>query len=274
MTERMTVVVLGRDGLTVEDAMRQVLETFEMMGRADPGAAASIEWCLVSATTNSPLTVVAEAKSLKPGVDATQVARSQKAKFRRCVSELRSGTLPAAWRSQDDRRRAKTWLQRTNNGVAYTRIDTDPTDEPIEITAKDTLLAEPALDAPQVTSKPKDQIGSVEGYLTGVDTHYHKPAIRIRERKSGASVLCIVPEEFRSQIANEASFEDVWRERRVVVRGRIHYDSSGKVREVIATKVHAVASQDVDVSQIRDPDFTSGLSAEDYLEQMRDGDVA
>ena len=61
VAERITVVVRGQDGLTVEDAMRQVLETFEMMGRADPSAETAVQWCLVSASTNSPLTVVAEA---------------------------------------------------------------------------------------------------------------------------------------------------------------------------------------------------------------------
>lgn len=274
MSEQMTVVVLGRDGLTVEDAMRQVLETFEMMSRADPSAAATIEWQLLTATTNSPFKVVAEARArpTSPGVDVVNVARSQKAQFRRCVSELRAGKVPAPWNSQDDRRRAKNWLRRTHDGISSTRIDTDGSDDPIELTAQDALLAEPALERPPTTGKPREQIGSVEGYLTSVLTHYHKPAIRIRERKSGTDVLCLVPEEFRSEVAGGANFDDVWRERRVIVRGRVHYDSSGKIDSVTASTVRAIPSSGVDVIALQDADFTSGLSAEQYLEKLRDGD--
>jgi len=274
----MTVIIQGRDGLTVEDAMRQVLETFEMVDRADPATAGAIEWRLVSATTNSPFTVVAEARATRPGVDAAQVAREQKTQFRRCVSELRAGKVPSAWNSQEDRRRARSWLRRTHNAIAATRIDTDEPDteqqgDPIVVTAQDALLAEPALDLPPSIGKPREQIGSVEGYLTSVDTHYHKPAIRIRDRKSGIAVLCIVPEEFQSQIAGEAGFEDVWRERRVVVSGRLHYDSAGRIERVTATKVHTVPTRTIDLSQIKDPDFTSGVAAEEYLDRLRDGDV-
>ncbi len=252
MSERMTVVIQDRDGLTVEEAMRQVLDTFAMMGRADPEAAASIEWRLVSANTNSPLTVVAEAKARRPDIDATMVAVAQKRIFRRCVSELRAGKVPIAWNSPDDRRRAKNWLRRTGDGIAATRIDTGASEDPIVLTAEDAKIAEPVLDAAPI-GRPREQIGSVEGYLIAVETHYHKPAIRIRERRSRAEITCIVPDEFRKQIAD--------------------YDGSGKIDRVTATKVHAIAGEAVDVSKIRDPDFASGLTAEEYIDQIRDGEI-
>lgn len=272
MSERMTVVVNGRDGLTVEDAMRQVLETFELLMRADPVSLGAIEWQLVSASTNSPLTVIAEAKATRPGVNVAEAARGQKSEFRRCISELRTGKVPSAWNSLDNRRRAKAWLQRTHNGISTTRIDTDQRDEPIDVTAQDAQIAEPALDLPPLLGKPRVQIGSVEGFLISVETHYHKPAIRIRDRRTGSDVLCIVPEEFRAKISGEAGFEDVWKERRVVVRGRVHYDSAGKIEKVTATTVHTVESRSIELSAIKDPDFTSGLTAEEYLDKLRDGD--
>jgi hypothetical protein len=274
VAERITVVVRGRDGLTVEDAMRQVLETFEMMARADPTAGIAIQWCLVSASTNSPLTVVAEAKPSKPGIDATEVARVQKSRFRQSIAELRSGRVPSVWNSQEDRKRARNWLRRTHDGISETVIKTDDVDDPLVLTAQDAKVAEPILDQPPLTGKPREQIGSVEGYLVSVETHYHKPAIRIRERRTGADVLCIIPDEFRSQIAGETAIDDVWRERRVVVRGRVHYDKAGKIEKVTATKVHPIPGRNIDNASLKDPDFTSGLSAEEYLEKLRDGDGA
>src|SRR5258706_1137990 len=268
----MTGVIQDRDGLTFEEAMRQVLDTVAMMCRADPEAAASIEWRLVSANTNSPLTVVAEAKARRPDIDATMVAVAQKRIFRRCVSQLREGRVPIAWNSPDDRRRAKNWLRRTGDGIAATRIDTGASEDPIVLTAEDAKIAEPVLDAAPI-GRPREQIGSVEGYLIAVETHYHKPAIRIRERRSRAEITCIVPDEFRKQIAEDANFDDVWRERRVVVRGRVHYDGSGKIDRVTATKVHAIAGEAVDVSKIRDPDCAYGLTAEEFVDQFRTGEI-
>jgi hypothetical protein len=278
--ERMTVIIQGSDDLTVEDAMRQVLDTFALVGRADPVGAGSIAWRLVSATTNSPFTVVAEARSNMPGINVGSIARAQKAQFRKCIAELRTGKVPAAWNSQDDRRRARNWLKRTSSSIAATLIETGdaeigsrPMAEPIEITAQDAAIAEPALLLPPASGKPRDQIGSVEGYLTGVETHYHKPAIRIRDRRSGDALLIIVPEEFRLQISNEAGFEDVWKERRVVVSGRLHYDSAGRLERVTAAKIRALQPKIIDAGQLKDPDFTSGMSAVEYVEKLRDGDI-
>jgi hypothetical protein len=273
MAERMTVIIQGRDDLTVEDAMRQVLDTFELVARADPTAAQSIEWRLVSATKNSPLTVVAEAATTLPGVDASKLAREQKTKFRRCVSELRTGKVPAAWNSPDDRRRARNWMRRTHNGISATHIDMEQTEGVVTVTAQDASIAEPILELPPVQGRPREQVGSVEGYLTSVETYYNKPAIRLRDRRSGADVLCLVPEEFTAEIAGAAGFEDVWRERRVIVRGKVHYDSAGKVERVTATTAHALPRRLVEVSEIKDDDFTAGLPAEEYLEKLRDGDI-
>jgi hypothetical protein len=271
VAERMTVVIKGQDGLTVQDAMRQVLETFEVVSRADPSSAEAIEWRLVSASTNSPLTIVAEAAPRSLGVDTERVARRQKAQFRAAISDLRAGRNPSQWRSQDDRRRAKTWLNRAKRLIAETVIDMgDPSEPTISVTAQDAVTAEAVLDLPPRSGKPKHQIGSIEGFLTSIETHYHKPAIRIRDRKTGADVLCIVPEEFRAHIAGSTGTEDVWHERRVIVRGRMRYGDGGELQEIEAAKVVPLPLRKVDVSEMQDGDFTGGVPAEYFVDQLRD----
>ena len=273
MADRMTVVIQGRDGITVEDAMRQVLDTFDLVSRSDPDSMNSIKWELVSATTNSPLTIVAEAKPLHQGTDVRRIVSRQKSQFRRCVAELREGRVPSAWNSTEDRKKAKSWLRRTKESVKATVVDTNDDNAAIEVTALDAAAAENALEQPPYQSIFKDQVGSIEGFLTSAETHRHKPAIRIRDRKSGATVLCIVPEEFRAKIAGATGLEDVWRERRVLVRGTIHYSSADRIDRVTAHTIQAIEPRDVQVSDIHDPDFSGGLSAEDYVDKIRDGDI-
>jgi hypothetical protein len=69
LAERVSITVessLEHGGdLTVQDAMRQVLDFFDVVASAaNDDARSGISWRLVSATTNSPYTAIAEAVSI------------------------------------------------------------------------------------------------------------------------------------------------------------------------------------------------------------------
>ena len=91
LAERLTVKIVPPEGgmvtLTVESAMQQVLDTFRLLTAASEG----VIWRLVSATTNSPFTVVAEAEE-------TGAAVLQMRVFAQSLRELQSGIFPHAWR--------------------------------------------------------------------------------------------------------------------------------------------------------------------------------
>lgn len=273
MAERMTVVVRGRDGLTVEDAMRQVLDTFELLGNTSPLPDQPIVWRLVSASTNSPLTVVAEAVAALPGFNPDPIAHEQKREFRRCFAELRAGRVPATWNSAESRRKAKGLLARTHNGISALEIFDEASAVPITVTAADAALGEPALEQAAVVGRPRESVGSVEGFLVAVTTYYGKPAIRIRIRRTDAEVTCVVPEEFRQRIVSAANFDDVWRERRVRIRGRLHHTSAGPIERIVATTVEMMPEREIDPRALRDASFTSGLSVEEYLKRFREGEI-
>jgi hypothetical protein len=273
MPERMTIVIRGREGLTIEDAMRQVLDTFELLDRSNPLPNQTVEWRLVSASTNSPLTVVAEAASVRPGVDAASVARVQKKTFAACIAELRSGRLPDIWSSIDTRNTAKRLVARVANGIAATDILFDGTEDSIQLTAEDTRILTPTLNSALHIGHPAVQIGSVEGFLDEVTTYYNKPAIKVLERRSRSSITCVVPDEFAAEIGLTATLDDVWRNRRVVVRGRIYYDGAGNIERVIANTVELLSDENIDIARLSDPEFTGGLSAEEYLTRFRDGEL-
>ena len=111
MAERMTVVVVPQnadgDGLTVGDAMRQVLDIFDLLSASNES---EIVWRLVEATTNSPFKVIGEAESVNPNVNADAVAKLQKAEFASNYASLRKGIIPSAWQAGEPRKKAKVYL--------------------------------------------------------------------------------------------------------------------------------------------------------------------
>jgi hypothetical protein len=262
--------------LAIQDAMQQVLDFFVLVG-TDRSDGDAVVWNLVAASTNSPFTAEAEAVSLVPDVNVDVVARRQKTALARHLRALANGDVPADWQSPERARIAKRILERNRNGVGETDIHLDQA--PIVITPK---IAERAIGALAKIAdsegllegdRSRDEIGSVEGRLIGVGTDYNQPAIRIEERKSGAEVWCRVPLDVRDRIANEANFVDVWEHRRVLIRGLIRYEKDGSIGRVYAQSVERLTPRQMTIHDIRDPDFTGGLSTADYLNKLREGEL-
>ena len=282
MAERIVVSVDAPadrpDLLKVQDAFTHILELFDLATHSESDAENVVVWRLVSVSMQSPLTVVSEAVSARPGVDIDQIARAQKAEFGRNYSELRQGRVPKIWSMGIARKTARSIFQRNCDGIGQTNINIDPDNKAspeIVVTPVDAEVVVQALDdaTNDIAPKIKEQVGSVEGFMVQVGTHYNRPAILIRERKTGMEVWCVVPDEFRSQIAGEANFDDVWNGRRVLVHGRISYEKSGQIARIFATHIHRVDAHPVAVESITDPSFTNGLSVSEYLEKLRDGDL-
>jgi hypothetical protein len=255
------------DVLTVQDAMRQVLDIFDMI-ESIPG----VEWRLVHATTNSPFFVEGEAISLEPSVDVSVVARSQKQNLARNLREITKGRPPL---DPDFRvKPAKRFLNRNLNGVGTTEIDLE-LGEPITVTPR---VAQEAIHVLEhrptnlydITSA-REEIGSLEGTLSEVGTYYNYPAIRIIEGRTKDPLWCRLSTELQEEFQDKASFADVWRHRRVFVRGRIKYNVDGEIESVFASDIRQIDVPEVSLDAIRDPDFTGGLSIGEYLDRFRDG---
>lgn len=274
MSERLVVRVGGAAGdldrMTVEDVFTHVLEIFQLVNESDPSSQKQVQWRLVSASMNSPFTVIAEATGTAPGVDVALYATRQKDAFRANLTALKGGTVPDTWSSPWAREAVAKVLSRAS--VGETEFIDDGR-EPLIITPGHAGVADVILTLATggMLRKTKEQIGSVEGVLTQVGTHYGRPAIRIVERRTQADVWCVIPAQFRAEIAEQATFEDVWRGSRVRVRGRVLYDSGGKISRVEAFRVSRVRSKNINENQIADRNFTGGLGVVEYLERLREG---
>jgi hypothetical protein len=267
------------DRLTVRDAFEHVLDLFDLAVYGDSDPNRRVEWRLVTASMQSPLTVVAEAVPVVPGMDIDEIARKQTFEFVRNYEQLKGGRVPKAWSAGMARTKAKNVAVRNRKGIGRTSIIVGtpeaPLQQQVDVTEEDAQVAVQALGVPTLEAalKGKEQIGSLEGKLVHVGTYYNQPAVALRERKTSAEVWCTVPDEFRSQIANEANFMDVWSGRRVRVRGRIVYDREGNIARVYASEIHRIEPETVEVGRIQDPRFTDGMTVAEYLEKLRDGDL-
>lgn len=261
--------------MTVQEVFSHVLELFQLVNQSESENQGEITWRLVSVQMNSPLTVTAEAMPTRYGVQTDIVAEKQKRAFARNYSQLRAGTIPREWSAPKNREVVTRFLMRSRSGIGRTTIDIAlKTERPIVITKEDAdqTAVSVAIHAPQ-QRKTKEQIGSVEGQLIQVATHYSNPAIQILERKSKEEIWCVVPEAFQHEISETTSVEDVWKGSRVVVRGRITYGTDGKITRVVASSVRRIESKEVLEDDILDKEFTGGLNVSEYLEKFRDGNL-
>jgi hypothetical protein len=185
--------------------------------------------------------------------------------------------MPNAWSQSARRNVAKRVFQRSGPDVGSTHVILDNTAgdaERIEIAPTPELyrVIEEVPHNPQVIAA-KTQIGSVEGWIMQVATHYNHPAIHLKERRTGRLIWCWVSEENQRKIAKEADFEDVWNGRRIVASGRIEYDASGAIAKVIASRIRLVPESNIRIDDLTDPSFTNGQASSDYLENFREGNL-
>ena len=199
------------------------------------------------------------------------IARSQKQKLARQLHELLRGQLPddPGFKPQP----AKRFLQRNLNGVGATEIDLEGHEQiaitPLVARTAIQLFEKPAVglfDAPVA----REEVGSVEGTLQDVATHYNSPAVKLID-VHGQEIWCRLSAELQEEFQNKATYKDVWQHRRVIARGRIRYGRDGEILYILAHDLGRIKSNEVPLETIRDPYFTDGLPIGEYLDRFRDG---
>ena len=271
MPERIKITIRASsahpDVLTVQDAMRQVLDIFDTIDR-EPG----VEWRLLRAATNTPLFVEGEAISLEPSVDVSVVARMQKQAFAKNWRDIANGKIPDD--PEFNVRAARRVLARNINGVGATEIDFEM-GEPVTVTPTIARQVSVAFDEnPNVLFEPvpaREEVGSIEGTLQGVSTYYGFPAVRILESRTRDFLWCRLSDELQSVFQNKAPYFDVWHHQRVMMRGRIKYNAKSEILSVFATDIRRIDPPAVSLQDIKDANFTGGLSIPEYLDRFREG---
>lgn len=278
LAETVTIVIhpsgTDADNLTVADAMQQVLDTFELLSKAeikDPSSGATVVWRLERASTNSPLTVEATPVSSNPEIPVDRQAINAILAFQEGINSVLHAESKPKWIDQESEGTLKRILARNLNGIGRTDIFSDYHKAATSIDHRsaqraqnylDVLAAEEALKVEDLTRK---EYGSIEGHVTDATTWHGRPAFRMRARLSGKELICILSKTAAATIGDEHNWSEVFKRQRVLVSGICHYNSAGTVVRVDVDTITAIKPREVTISELRDTNFAAGRTPSDHL---------
>jgi hypothetical protein len=283
-TERLRVKIVVRPSpsddskLTVEDAMRQVLDAIEVLNAARAHASGGEDdlfvWKLESASANSPFTIEAFADPVRPGVNVDSLVERTKAFANETLVGAIHGDSPI-WINRDAAGALSRIAARSMNGIASTLFDFYEL-PPVEITkdvAPRLLQAIQASDPfIQLDTPKRVAFGDIDGRLIAVGTHYRAPALFLLNPLYGR-VTCTIPKDIVEALGGEATLSDVWQGKPVVVTGKLNYAPGGKLTSVVVHELRERKVTHVLLDEVIDADFTDGLEPPEYLDKLHEGEL-
>ena len=263
------------DVLHIKDAMQQVIDYFDLL---TDQSQSNVVWNLERASTDSPFTAVGapidrrtDAKAY--GLVANHVSRIERGLVRLEAGEPLDDDFPV-----ERREIAVKMLKRNMNGIGRTKITIGGG---VEVRI-DPINAKRSLDVISgasdetydflFSSFARKEIGSLEGRIVELSTDYEEPAVKLREHRTGRDIQCRISAEARNEIEDSLTAGDVWKHRRVRVRGGISYDPGGRILRMYDGRVSYVDPEEVTVGELRDEDFTAGLPAHEYIDRLRENE--
>jgi len=265
--------------LTVEDAMRQVLDAIEVLNAARTAALGSSDaaftWKLEKASTNSPFTIEAIADPVRFDAAIGSLVDKTKALAFETLSTTVKGDPPTHWISREGAGALGRIAARSMNGIASTLVDFY--DSPaVEVTKENAPRLLQALRASdpyvQIETPKRVAFGDVDGRLIAVGTHWRAPALFLFNPLYGR-VPCVIPQHMVETLGSEATMTDVWRGKAVTVTGKLFYAAGGKLTSVEVTELRERKITPVLLSEVIDADFTDGLEPPAYLDRLHEGDL-
>lgn len=259
--------------------MRQILDFFDLLTLAGGEDGNSITWQLVSATTNSPFQVTAQAVAAKPGVIADQIARKEKYLIAAGLNDIVSHASIPDWMDKAARDKTKKLMGRNIGGIGITSIKMGDDFEPIVLMER---VARNAVDvierhekslAEGIEDLTRVEYGSLEATILSASTFRNHPALRIKERLSDVEIHCVFSDELAKRIGPKHSWSEAWNNSRVLLSGQIYYKKNGSIGHIYASDIESVEVQSLRYADISDPQFTSGLPVVDYLDLLEDEEV-
>lgn len=281
--QKVTITIqsnFGEDGpLTVQDSLRQVIDLFELIFMAQgSGEGEAVSWILQTISKTSPLAATGEAVTSVPHVSVDEIASRAIASVAEALIALSKGETVPSWMDRDARNKARAFLLRNMNGLGRTDIQFSENAPIVSVNERAARIAIATLDRAELDEAVSErdlsrtEYGSIEGEIAEAVTHYGRPAIRIRERLTGAIVQCVLSQELAERIGQEHNWEEIWSGQRVLVVGEIFYRNDGLVSRVHVTDMQTIAPHPITIQDIADPNFTNGLTPAEHIARLWTGD--
>ena len=262
--------------LDVIDAMQQVMDYFDLL---TDKSAPNVVWNLVFASANSSFTAEGSPVDIRTNAPAFGQVRDCIAAIERGLAKVQAGQPLDDDFPKEKKNVATRILQRNKNGIGKTRIEFDDgrSFEIVPEVAERSLAAIQGMEDQEYdylyATFARKEIGSIEGRIVDVSTDYQEPSITLEEHRTGRNIGCRISSEARNEIKSHLTAEDVWAHRRVRVRGVINYDSNGKIVCVLNGRIAFIDQKNVSTNDLRDPEFTGGLPAYEYLDKLRENEL-
>lgn len=288
MSKRITVRISGRgpdtDAPTVSDLIDQLADYFDLLGEVEeaiaPDGGAAIQWRVVNATKASPLSITVQAFARQYAVNVDRRAEVVVHQVTRGLHSLTRAPQRPAYFSEKALQKAERMFERITNGIDLTEIEIEgavPDDDtgPIDLTpAVARVAAKNVREILDPVAKPYDEIGAIEGHLQSVSKDGKgRRIVYVKHRLTGDEVKCFVRGQAEAEISH-CEVDDIWKGRRLSISGVIHCKGHGRIAYVDADRIRFLRnSRDLpDIGDILDPNFTNGLTSEEYLKKLRNGD--
>lgn len=285
MSSVITFKISGRgaetDAPTADDWLDQIRDYLDILHGVEEAIAEdgqnAIDWRVVNATKSSPLCIQLQAFPRQYAVNVDRRANAVMHRTAAGLHELgRSPERPLFFTDQVLAKAEKTFA-RVTNGLDLSEIDFGSGLPALVITpstargsAKNAQLALKPVD------RPYKELGAVEGFVTSVERDgYGHRILWIKHRLSGNQVKCLLFGAALTTIEQQ-EIGEVFRGRRLLVMGTVHYKAVDHISQIQATdvKFFPPKSDLPSVDDILDEDFTGGLSSEAYLENLRNGQLS
>lgn len=264
--------------MDVSDAMQQVIDAFTLLTEVEQAVTSpqqSFKWKLESASTNSPLTIVAVAEPLIPDVDIVAHVRKVKQEFSSGIKKLITEVAPAWWMGPSALDLVGALFRRTANGISNTEIDLEQ-DDKVVLDSTNALLGTHAIDAITAISVGADldartSYGELHGLIVAAGKFQGKPAIQIKTEQY-SFVWCRLAPHLVTEFGDQHNVSEIWEGKNVGVLGSLVYARGGKLSRIEANKIREIPGAPlISLDEVADKDFTAGLDPVEYLRQLHEG---
>lgn len=286
MVTTVELSIAGRDEADaprLSDLIEQIQDFFAMLNSVAETmtgeATEQFDWKVIGLSKNSPARILVEAVPM-PGFDngPAIAARARDLTTGGLRQLIATGERPPYW-NDNVIEAADRFLRRITRGLTETRISAVESDLP-EI-AIGTVAAIEALKHVSIVQEadpvhPYRELGSFEGHIQSVGTDgWQRPFIVIRSRVTTQDIKCFLAGNALKALEDEPVANVVWRHRRVTATGILKYRSPARLSqaEVTALDFHDNETPLPQLNDIIDRDFTHGLSSNEYLERVRNGEA-
>jgi hypothetical protein len=276
--------IVGRgadtDAPIVDDLLDQIRDCFDILRGVEEALAedgrAEVQWRMVNASKNTPLFFEAAPFGRQYGMNvdrrATRVVRATAVGLR----QLQTRERRPDYFSEKVLAKAEHLFERVTKGLAQTTIEYGDGLPELALTPASAYAAAAYVrKILEPISKTFDEIGSVEGIAHGPDLDgWGNRIVKIRVRMTGDDLTCRLFDQALKAV-EDRHVGDLWKDCRVEAHGIIHYKALGVPSRIDATTIRFLrpSSELPNVEDILDEEFTGGMTTEDYLTALRDGEL-